>query len=115
MVLNEFVNSCEFETPAELQSLMSDSNMISDFMLTIPWIFNRWLEVPNVDMFRELQLMEDTEMFGKLVLRLVIERVYTIRLKTTSRVILDGSRFTNRLIRIPWGNRAGETGYFLND
>jgi hypothetical protein len=54
-------------------------------------------------------------MFGKLVLRLVIERVYTIRLKTTSRVILDGSRFTNRLIRIPWGNRAGETGYFLND
>ena len=41
MVLNEFVNSCEFETPAELQSLMSDSNMKSDFMPTIPWIFNR--------------------------------------------------------------------------
>jgi len=72
LVLKELISSCEFETPAALQSLMSDSRIMSDLILTMPWTFSKWFAVPNVDIFSELQLMEETDMLGKLELRLNI-------------------------------------------
>ena len=55
---------------------------MSDFMLTIPCIFNRWFAVPIVDMLRELQLMDDTVRFLKLLPKLVIVQSTLVAIKT---------------------------------
>jgi len=43
---------------------MSDRKIISLFRLTIPWIFSKWLSIPRLDIFRELQLMVEKETGG---------------------------------------------------
>ena len=47
-----------------LLSLMSDSSIMSDFNLVIPYIFSLWFKLPRLDIFRELQLILDTDMVG---------------------------------------------------
>jgi hypothetical protein len=86
------MTSCEFETPAELHSLMSDNRIISDFILTMPCTLSKWLEVPIVDMFSELLLTEDTDRFRGLEMRLVMERKITIRLKIAYRFVVAEAR-----------------------
>ena len=53
-----------FDVPVVLHSLMSDRKIISLFRLTIPWIFSKWLSIPRLDIFRELQLMVEKETGG---------------------------------------------------
>ena len=52
------------DVPVVLHSLMSDRKIISLFRLTIPWIFSKWLSIPRLDIFRELQLMVEKETGG---------------------------------------------------
>jgi hypothetical protein len=53
-----------FDVPVVLHSLMSDRKIISLLRLTIPWIFSKWLSIPRLDIFRELQLMDDIDTGG---------------------------------------------------
>jgi hypothetical protein len=46
---------------------MSDRNIISVFKLTMPWIFNRWLSDPSVDIFKELQFNAAYDNFGAIL------------------------------------------------
>ena len=68
--------------PVVLHSLMSDRKIISLFRLTIPWIFSKWLSIPRLDMFRELQLMVEKETGGTggYMVRLVKKRAKILRL-----------------------------------
>ena len=69
------VISALLEIPAELQSLMSLSRIISDFRLVIPCILSRWFVDPRVDILRELQLMLDMEILGNIRPGLTIVRI----------------------------------------
>jgi hypothetical protein len=90
-IRKELVTSCELDTPAELQSLMSDSKIMSDLMLTIPCIFRRWFVVPTVDILRELQLIDDIVRFGKLLPKLVIVQSTLMKIRIFNLKLVAGA------------------------
>ena len=57
--------SPDADTRFLLHILKSESRIMSDFNLVIPYIFFNWLCLDEIDMLSELQLIQDTENSGR--------------------------------------------------
>ena len=65
LVRKILAQSLEAETKFLLHNLMSDSKIMSVFSLVIPYIFLVWFFLDVTDMLRELQLILEIEISGK--------------------------------------------------